>query len=393
MRPTTPTILFENMTKGGRESYAKSLLIRQKESKAPLRSEMWQADPTLYAKPIQPRPHNETAMPRPSPGGRESYASVNRTLPSTLPGPRPAPLDTTAVSTTFMVAETGDAAQVSRGGTALSYGTAEASLLREHRHEAGGRTFVTAALEPAPEQLSVGVLPIPVLWQLHAQQDEEDPLAMGMSALNASGAAESAAALGWELRNINASRLQRVMGKQGETPAHAALRKTRDARMYTETVLSDAQNREQISSDKLILKGHTRDPGFESRPLPKAGRRAAETAAGSMHPPREPWGGTTATLRKKEWDGEDSVLPSGPKAPVSPRSNPHHIVIPGEISDRSRVFPGGFPGAAAVSGACPDGGLRLGAGSGRDLRIRLWCVLVLALSSIVFTVSYRVLFG
>ena len=35
VRPTTPTILFENMTKGGRESYAKSLLIRQKEAKAP----------------------------------------------------------------------------------------------------------------------------------------------------------------------------------------------------------------------------------------------------------------------------------------------------------------------------------------------------------------------
>ena len=120
------------MNKSGRESYAKSLLLRQKESQQPSRSRLWQEDATLYAKPIQPRPHGES---------RADFSAglVNSSLPSTVPGPRPAPLQASAVSTSFMVAETGDEQQVSRGGTALSYGTAESSMLREHRHDAGGR--------------------------------------------------------------------------------------------------------------------------------------------------------------------------------------------------------------------------------------------------------------
>ena len=321
MRPTTPTILFENMTKSGRETYAKSLLLRQKESRAPPPSELWQEDPTLYAKPIQPRPHGETST---ATRASSAAAGPNGSLPSTVPGPRPAPLQASAVSTSFMVAETGDERQVSRGGTALSYGTAEPSMLREHRHDAGGRTFVTAALEPAPEPAPPASLPIPVLWQLHAQPDEEDPmadndpLAAGLGALSASRAADSAAAMGRELRSINATRLQRVMGAVGETPARAALRKTREARRHAQDVLAQVREREQIAADTRILKGHTRDPGAETRPLPKAGRRAAESggAPGAMHPSREPWGGSTAALRKKEWDGEDSVLPSGPKAPA-----------------------------------------------------------------------------
>jgi hypothetical protein len=308
VRPTTPTILFENMNKSGRESYAKSLLLRQKESQQPSRSRLWQEDATLYAKPIQPRPHGE---------GRADFSAglVNSSLPSTVPGPRPAPLQASAVSTSFMVAETGDEQQVSRGGTALSYGTAESSMLREHRHDAGGRTFVTASIEPAPEPAPPASLPIPVLWQLKAQPDEVDPLAEGVGALSASQAAESAVAMGRELRSINASRLQRVMGAVGETPARAALRKTRQARLHAEDVIAQVREREQIARDTRILKAHTRDPGADTRPLPKAGRRAGGVVSDAVHPPREPWGGQAATLRKKEWDGEDAVLPSGPKAP------------------------------------------------------------------------------
>lgn len=308
VRPTTPTILFENMTKNGRESYAKSLLQRQRESQQPPRAQLWQEDATLYAKPIQPRPHGET-----------SVGPANSSLPSTVPGPRPAPLQASVVSSaSFMVAETGDERQVSRGGTALSYGTAEPSMLREHRHDAGGRTFVTAALEPAPESAPPASLPIPVLWQLAAQPDEEDPLAAGVGALSASRAADSAAAMGRELRSVNASRLQRVMGAVGETPARAALRKTREARRHTEEVITQMRERDQIAQDKRVLKAHTRDPGADTRPVPKAGRRAGSSgdATHGLHPPREPWGGQTATLRKREWDGEDAVLPSGPKAPA-----------------------------------------------------------------------------
>ena len=304
MRPTTPTILFENMTKAGRESYAKSLLLRQQQAKQPPRAELWQADPTLYAKPIQPRPH----------GGEEPSAAGagGASLRSAVAGPRPAPLQASAVSTSFMVAETGDAAQVSRGGTALSYGTADSTTLREHRHEAGGRTFVTATLEQGPEPEPQSTLPVPVLWQLRQQPGEEDPRAEGLGALNASGAADSAAALGRELRSINASRLQRVMGRLGETPARATLRKTREARRHAEAVLAEAKQREELSANKRILRGHTHDPGAETRPAPKAGRRAAQA---SVHPPRAPWGGQAASLRKREWDGEDAVLPSGPAAP------------------------------------------------------------------------------
>eukprot|EP01043_Picozoa_sp_COSAG02_P069445 COSAG02_NODE_11899_length_1633_cov_1.062581_1_plen_432_part_10 len=310
VRPTTPTILFENMNKSGRESYAKSLLMRQKESQQPSRSQLWQEDATLYAKPIQPRQHGESRA-------NASLGLANSSLPSTVPGPRPAPLQASAVSTSFMVAETGDEQQVSRGGTALSYGTAESSMLREHRHDAGGRTFVTAAIEPAPEPAPPASLPIPVLWQLKAQPDEVDPLAEGVGALSASRAAESAVAMGRELRSINASRLQRVMGAVGETPARAALRKTREARWHAEDVIAQVREREQVARDKHILKAHTHDPGADTRPLPKAGRRAAGSGgiSNAVHPPREPWGGQSATLRKKEWDGEDAVLPSGPKAP------------------------------------------------------------------------------
>eukprot|EP01043_Picozoa_sp_COSAG02_P047712 COSAG02_NODE_4602_length_5176_cov_2.578885_3_plen_566_part_00 len=297
------------MNKSGRESYAKSLLLRQKESQQPSRSQLWQEDATLYAKPIQPRPHGE--------GRADASAGLgNSSLPSAVPGPRPAPLQASAVSTSFMVAETGDEQQVSRGGTALSYGTAESSMLREHRHDAGGRTFVTASIEPAPEPAPPASLPIPVLWQLKAQPDEVDPLAEGVGALSASRAAESAVAMGRELRSINASRLQRVMGAVGETPARAALRKTRQARRHAEDVIAQVREREQVARDKRILKAHTRDPGADTRPLPKAGRRAGGGGVSdAVHPPREPWGGQAATLRKKEWDGEDAVLPSGPKAP------------------------------------------------------------------------------
>ena len=298
------------MNKSGRESYAKSLLMRQKESRQPARSQLWQEDATLYAKPIQPRPHGESRA-------NDSAGLGNSSLPSTVPGPRPAPLQASAVCTSFMVAETGDEQQVSRGGTALSYGTAESSMLREHRHDVGGRTFVTAAIEPAPEPAPPASLPIPVLWQLKTQPDEVDPLAEGVGALSASRAAESAVAMGRELRSINASRLQRVMGAVGETPARAALRKTRAARQHAEDVIAQVREREQVARDKHILKAHTHDPGADTRPLPKAGRRATGTGgvSNAVHPPREPWGGQSATLRKKEWDGEDAVLPSGPKAP------------------------------------------------------------------------------
>ena len=361
VRPTTPTILFENMDKAARESYAKSLLLRQKESHQPPRSKLWQEDATLYAKPIQPRPHGESsATDRNGERRRESTGLANRSLPSSVRGPRPAPLQASAVSTSFMVAETGDAQQVSRGGTALSYGTAESSMLREHRHDAGGRTFVTASLEPAPEPAPPASLPIPVLWQLMAQPDEEDPLAAGLGALSASRAADSAVAMGRELRSINASRLQRVMAAAGETPARAALRKTREARWHAEDVIAQVREREKIARDQLILKAHTHDPGADTRPLPKAGRRAGTPAE---HPPREPWGGQGAALRKKEWDGEDAVLPSGPKAPSG-------FPVPLQYLELVRVGKSGsIPdlGATSTSSVSLGGGVGMGETAGSSL--------------------------
>ena len=349
------------MDKAGRESYAKSLLLRQKESQQPPRSKLWQEDATLYAKPIQPRPHGESsATDRDIERRRESTGVANRSLPSSVRGPRPAPLQAPAVSTSFMVAETGDAQQVSRGGTALSYGTVESSMLREHRHDAGGRTFVTAALEPAPEPAPPASLPIPVLWQLMAQPDEEDPLAAGLGALSASRAADSAVAMGRELRSINASRLQRVMAAAGETPARAALRKTREARWHAEEVIAQVREREKIARDQLILKAHTHDPGADTRPLPKAGRRAGTPAE---HPPREPWGGQGATLRKKEWDGEDAVLPSGPKAPSG-------FPVPLQYLELVRVGKSGsIPdlGATSTSSLSLGGGVGMGETAGSSL--------------------------
>jgi hypothetical protein len=171
-------VLFEGMSKREREVYAKNLLVRQQAARMSARTtDLRQEDPTLLRRRV-------TSGSVPAPGG-----ATTASLPSASRGPRPTPLRRGSsasdggrsggggggggdddVATSFVVAETG----VSRGGSALSYGTTPpASVASQFSFKSGGRTYATAALEEPELVVPPRPLPFPVLWQLHSHPSEQ----------------------------------------------------------------------------------------------------------------------------------------------------------------------------------------------------------------------------
>lgn len=319
------------MNAHARETYAKSLLMRQQASQMAQQPQLWEEDPTLYARPAVARIHTASQESLRS-GGSWSGGGSRDDLPSASRGSRPAPLNQSSagrdhssplrrsligvadVSTSFVVAETGDERALSRGGTALSYGTAPASSHIEHRHKnaAGDRIYATSILEPGPPPApgAGAALPFPVLWQLKAQPGEE--LAGGLEPIGGETAIEDALAMARELRGLRkrgggVAAQAADSTKKMENHANTVVRQVREARHRAARAVLQAKQRERLAGGKPRLLAHSHDPGADTRPVPKAGRRAP------IPPGQQPKDVPPGPI---QWDGQDAVLPSGPRAPV-----------------------------------------------------------------------------